>query len=82
MSLENSLNAIREKSKSRLPQEIRETMQKATADLAGSGIMDGVLQPGEKLPHFQLPDEHENEVSSADLLGSGPLIVSFYRGVW
>ncbi|MEJ2057441.1 MAG: hypothetical protein P8X39_06350 [Desulfofustis sp.] len=82
MSLENNLNAIREKSKSRLPQEKREIMQKATAELADSGIMEKVLKTGQELPHFTLPDEHEIEVRSEDLLKKGPLIVSFYRGVW
>lgn len=82
MSLETSLNAIREKSKSRLPQEKREVMQQATAELAASGILKKVLKPGDELPHFTLPDEHENEVRSTDLLDNGPLVVSFYRGVW
>ena len=82
MSLQANLNAIKEKSKSRLPQEIREKMQKATAELADSGIIEKVLKPGKEISHFSLPDEHENEVSSKDLLTKGPLIVSFYRGVW
>lgn len=82
MSLEDSLNAMREKSKSRLPQEKREIMQQATAELTASGIMEKVLKPGEHLPDFTLPDEHENEVRSGDLLDGGPLVVSFYRGVW
>jgi peroxiredoxin len=29
-----------------------------------------------------LTDQNGNEVSSADLLAKGPLIISFYRGVW
>lgn len=82
MSLQKSLNDIKEKSKARLPQEIRESMQKATAELADSGIIERVLKPGQELPHFSLPDEHENEVSSENLLNGGPLVVSFYRGVW
>ena len=82
MSLQDSLNAIKENSKSRLPLETRESMQKATAAMATSGIMEKVLKPGEELPQFSLPDEHENEVSSKTLLSKGPLVVSFYRGVW
>jgi len=82
MSLQNSLNTLKENSKSRLPLEIRESMQKATAELAGSGIMEKVLKPGDELPHFNLPDEHENKVSSDQLLKKGALVVSFYRGVW
>lgn len=82
MSLQDNLNAIKEKSKSRLPQETREKMQKATAELADSGIIEKILKPGQELPQFSLPDEHENIVSSEQLLIEGPLVVSFYRGVW
>ncbi len=82
MSLQDNLNAIKEKSKSRLPQETREKMQKATAELADSGIIEKILKPGQALPQFSLPDERENIVSSEQLLVEGPLVVSFYRGVW
>ncbi len=38
--------------------------------------------PGDPLPMFQLPDENGRLLSSAELLASGPMIVSFNRGNW
>ena len=33
-------------------------------------------------PSVSLVDDHENEVSIAELAGGQPLILSFYRGPW
>ncbi len=38
--------------------------------------------PGDPLPPFQLPDENGRLLSLAELLASGPLVVSFNRGNW
>jgi peroxiredoxin len=37
---------------------------------------------GDVAPEFTLLDPEGKEVSSRDLLARGPLVVSFYRGVW
>ena len=34
------------------------------------------------LPAFELPDTEGSIVRSADLLARGPLVVTFYRGLW
>ncbi|THB78483.1 MAG: hypothetical protein D6B25_04175 [Desulfobulbaceae bacterium] len=82
MKLQDKLNEMKQKSAASMPPEVRAIMQKATEDLAHSGIMDKVLKPGDKLPEFILEDEHGTPVNSADLLQNGPLVVTFYRGVW
>ncbi len=82
MKLQDKLDAMREKSKSNLPPETVAAMHKATEELAQSGIMERILRPGDEIPHFTLPDEHENEISSEELLKKGPLVVTFYRGTW
>ena len=82
MHLQQTLNAMKEKFEAGLPPEVKTVMHQATADLAKSGIMDRVLQPGAKMPHFILANERENDVSSRDLIAKGPLVLSFYRGVW
>jgi hypothetical protein len=40
------------------------------------------LKAGDTAPLFVLRDAEGKSVSSAELLALGPLIVSFYRGVW
>ena len=57
-------------------------MDRATDDLIASGQAQRALKAGDRAPEFVLPDPDNNPVSSATLLAKGPLVVSFYRGVW
>ena len=65
-----------------VPRSVIETMHRATAELIASGAANRAKKVGEKAPGFSLKDPEGNIVSSAELLKKGPLIVSFYRGVW
>jgi AhpD family alkylhydroperoxidase len=65
-----------------VPYSVIETMHRATAELRASGLAGGALKAGDKAPAFTLPDQDGHPVSSAALLTNGPLVVSFYRGVW
>jgi uncharacterized peroxidase-related enzyme len=65
-----------------VPYSVIETMHRATAELRASGLADNALKVGDKASHFTLTDQDGNAVSSAALLKQGPLVVSFYRGVW
>ena len=82
MSLEDQLAKIREGAKKRLPPEALETMHRATDELRGSGIMDGIIKVGDELPAFSLTNTKGETVSSADLLEKGPLVLTFFRGHW
>lgn len=64
------------------PAFIHEPMHRATAELIASGAASHALKAGDKAPEFALPDADGNLVSSKELLKHGPLIVTFYRGVW
>ncbi|MCH8686476.1 peroxiredoxin-like family protein [Pedomonas mirosovicensis] len=65
-----------------VPPSVIETMHRATAELIASGAAQRALKAGDKAPDFTLGDPDGNPVSSATLLAAGPLVVSFYRGVW
>ena len=65
-----------------VPHSVIETMHRATAELVASGAAEKALKAGDKAPVFTLNDPEGNPVSSADLLAKGPLVISFYRGVW
>lgn len=82
MKLQDTLDKMKEKFEAGLPPEIKAVMHQATDDLGRSGIMENVLQPGSRLPAFTLPDEHDNTVSSPALVEQGPVVITFYRGVW
>jgi peroxiredoxin len=57
-------------------------MHRATAELKASGQAEHAMKAGDKAPAFRLKDAEANVVSSSELLETGPLIVSFYRGAW
>jgi len=40
------------------------------------------LRVGDKIPVFSLPNTSGVSVSSTVLLEAGPLIITFYRGIW
>jgi peroxiredoxin len=82
MSLRDRLAAIDAKSQSTLPANDLATMHAATEALRRSGILEGVLKPGAHAPNFTLPDDTGAPVSLAGLRAAGPVVVSFYRGVW
>ncbi len=65
-----------------MTREAIETMHRATAELKASGIEGRALKVGDHAPQFRLFNQDHVEVSSADLLRQGPLVVSFFRGHW
>ena len=82
MSLADKLAEIREGAKKRIPEELRAIMKRATDELAGSGILDSVYKEGDTIPPFELANLKGDLISSEDLLQRGPLVMTFYRGVW
>lgn len=65
-----------------VPPAVIATMQRATDELIASGAAQRALKAGDRAPDFVLPDPEGKPVSSTELLAKGPLVLSFYRGVW
>ncbi len=65
-----------------VPRSVIETMHRATAELKASGLAERALRVGDRAPAFSLADSGGALVTSATLLTQGPLVLSFYRGVW
>jgi peroxiredoxin len=65
-----------------VPRTVIETMHRATAELIESGAAQRAMKAGDVAPSFSLKDPEGNVVNSAELLKRGPLVLSFYRGVW
>jgi hypothetical protein len=82
MTLQEKLDSMRKRAEGKMPAEVVAIMHRATDDLRRSGILGRVLQPGEKAPNFSLPNTNGTIIRSTDLFTRGPLVVSFYRGVW
>jgi len=82
MSLTETLDAIRAGAEKKIPAPMLALMHKATQELSDSGAASNILAVGSKLPNFELNNQYGNSISSASLLNHGPLLLSFYRGLW
>lgn len=87
MALQDRLNAFKSEFESGGPpynvsKDRIERMHRATRELIASGQAHRAKKAGDVAPEFLLRDPDGKEVSSRELLARGPLVVSFYRGVW
>jgi len=82
MTLAERLDTIRLGADKRIAPDKRAIMHRATDDLRSSGILDGVIKVGDRLPAFALKNAFGEEVRSSELLASGPLILTVFRGTW
>lgn len=82
MSLDDQLAKIREGAVSRIPEDKRAVMARATQELRESGIIDKTIKVGDALPAFALKNAHGGEVTSTDLLANGTVVLTVFRGHW
>ena len=82
MSLEQQLAAIRAGATKRIPPESLAIMHRATEQLQQLGLVQRALGVGDHMPEFSLRGQAVNVVRSSDLLTRGPLVITFFRGVW
>ena len=59
-----------------------DTVDRMVARLEASGVGQSAPTPGEAMPDFLLPDQDGNLIGLTDLLGGGPVVLSFNRGHW
>jgi peroxiredoxin len=62
--------------------EALDIMHRATDELIASGQAQRARKAGDVAVEFTLNDPDGKPVSSRELLARGPLVLSFYRGVW
>jgi peroxiredoxin len=87
MALQDRLDAFKADFRSGRPpynvtRERIDIMDRATAELVASGEAQRAKKAGDVAPEFVLRDADGKVVSSRELLARGPLVLSFYRGVW
>jgi len=82
MTLNERLRVIKEKTRERVPAAAQEIMERAVEDQRKSGALDRVVKVGQRAPDFTLPSASGKPVSLGDLLGQGPVVLSFFRGRW
>lgn len=83
MSLQDRLDAFKADFEgNKAPPEVVAVMRRATADLIASGKATRALKAGDRAPAFALADQDGVTRNLTELLAQGPLVLSFYRGVW
>lgn len=87
MSLQEKLSAFKAQFRSgeppfeSVPSEVHDAMERATNELIVSGAAKRVRTTG-PAPVFELKNADGALVRLSELLAAGPVVVSFYRGVW
>jgi hypothetical protein len=82
ISLQEQLDEQRRRSEAKRPDEVNDALAGFRRQLADSGVGSGAPKEGEPAPRFSLPNVRGATVQLADLLGRGPVLLAFYRGVW
>ena len=87
MSLQDKLDTFKKDFESGAPPynaspDVIATMHRATEELRSSGISERALKVGDAAPDFLLPDHTGEIFDSKAARAKGPLVVTFYRGVW
>ncbi len=83
MGLQDKLDALKLDFETNMaPPGVPEVLHRAIDELIADGAPERALKAGDRAPAFVLKDADGVEVDSARLLAKGPLVVSFYRGVW
>lgn len=82
MTFQEKLANLKERIETNIPARQLEIMHNATKQLQESGIEDNVLEVGDKLPEFELPNQKGEHFKSTDLYKDGALVITFYRGLW
>jgi peroxiredoxin len=82
MALDQRLAELNTQACKELPAQEVAIMQRASATLRKSGIIEHCLQAGESVPNFTAQDQYGNSLNLADLLKTGPVVINFFRGFW
>jgi peroxiredoxin len=80
--LEDRLAALTRAIEEEWDPELLGAIDCAIIELGGSGQAELAAHAGSAAPSFRLPDRQGAMYSLGELIRSGPLVLSFYRGSW
>lgn len=76
------LKAIHQKNRENMPTHVVDTFLQTEHILARSNILEQSIQLGQNAPNFHFKSKWCAQTTLSELLKTGPVIVSFYRGFW
>lgn len=65
-----------------LPPELSALIEQGAGEISALDIVERARKPGDAAPDFTLKNQRGDARCLADYLGKGPLVLTFYRGVW
>lgn len=80
--LQDKLDVIKAGFAAKAPAELKETFSQGMKDVGESGVLSSAKKVGEQAPRFSLPDASGKQVRLDDLLATGPVVITWYRGGW
>jgi hypothetical protein len=81
-TLKAQIDAFNEEKAKQMPEDILETMNRATINLKSQKFEDKSLKVGDIAPGFDLADHNKKRQSLKNYLDGSMLVLSFYRGGW
>lgn len=82
MTLQKELKKFKDGVLTQLSAADLAVMDQATEELVRAGIAEKAQKAGDLAPDFTLPNSNGEPVHLAALLARGPVVLTFYRGVW
>ena len=81
-SLQSQLDELKAKFSASMPADRQQVFADAMKQVAASGVMQSALKVGAKAPDFTATGAKGETVHLADMLKTGPVVLTWYRGGW
>lgn len=82
MSLNKQIQQFIHTLRETLPPELNTLIEQGAGEISSLPIVEKALKIGEKAPNFTLKNYDGATRSLSDYLKNGPLVLTFYRGLW
>lgn len=82
MKLGEQINGAINQFREVLPSELNSLIEQGAGEISAMQLVENSLKVGDKAPDFSLLDKDGEKKSLSTYLGNGPVIVTFYRGLW
>ena len=80
--LASQLLSVYDNFRNHAPEPVKQSIMTANTNFQASYKLESAIQVGDTIPSFRMQNAVGEDVSSAELLRQGPLLLTFYRGEW
>jgi len=82
MTLNKNIRQTIQMVRDTLPPELNTMIEQGAGEISALEIAEKALKIGDKIPEFKLQDRNGESKSLNEYISEGPLVVTFYRGIW